>query len=119
MLWLKKGVQGECLKKGGAYRANGHIFIEATEEGLLGALAIQPVSVGVDASNWKYYDPKAQLVFEDCGEVLNHAVLAVAYDADSYIIKNSWATTFGNLGYIHLKRGASTCGVWNNMVIPA
>lgn len=40
MLWLKKGVQGECLKKGGAYRANGHIFIEATEEGLLGALAI-------------------------------------------------------------------------------
>jgi len=50
-------VQGTCAIKGGAYKASGHIAIDATEEALIAAIQNQPVSVGVDATNWKYYDP--------------------------------------------------------------
>jgi C1A family cysteine protease len=47
---------------------------------------------------------------------MNHAVLAVGYTADYYIVKNSWTTAWGNQGYIHLKRG-NTCAVWTHMTI--
>lgn len=61
-----------------------------------------PVSVGVDATNWKAYGPKSDKVFSDCASELNHAVLAVGYDKDSIKIKNSWSTGWGHDGYIYL-----------------
>ena len=48
---------------------------------------------------------------------MNHAVLAVGYTDDHYIIKNSWTTAWGDNGYIKLKR-ANTCGIHNTMIIP-
>ncbi len=60
------------------------------------------MSVGVDAGGWKYYDPKTAKVFNNCGDNLNHAVLAVGYDEFSIKIKNSWGPAWGDTGYIHL-----------------
>lgn len=74
---------------------------------MAGALQEGPVSVAVDASNWKNY---VSGVFDDCATGLNHAVLAVALADDHYVIKNSWTTRWGENGYIKLKRG-NTCGV--------
>jgi C1A family cysteine protease len=82
--------------------------------GLIGAIQLHPVSVAVDATNWKNYKGG---VFSDCDVKMNHAVLAVGYADDHYIIKNSWTTGWGENGYIKLKR-ANTCGVLNTMVIP-
>jgi C1A family cysteine protease len=53
---------------------------------------------------------------EDCGTKLNHAVLAVGYDEDSLIIKNSWGTDWGLDGFIRIKHG-NTCGVYEDMVV--
>ena len=66
----------------------------------------------MDASNFKYYNPSAKAVFDDCtNTTLNHDILAVGY-TDSYIIvKNSWDKDWGIDGYIHLARGKDTCGV--------
>lgn len=42
---------------------------------------------------------------------MNHAVLAVGYDAyGNWIIKNSWGTYWGESGYMRLAPG-DTCGV--------
>jgi len=111
-------VQGTCAIKGGAYKANGHVALDTTEEALIAQLQIQPVSVTVDATNWKYYDPSTEEIFSDCETTLNHAVLAVGYTGDYLKIKNSWSPSWGKAGFIHLKRGANTCGVWNNNVVP-
>ncbi|CAK60392.1 unnamed protein product (macronuclear) [Paramecium tetraurelia] len=112
-----KGVQGSCQIKGGAYRIKGAVQLEATEEALISYLNEGPVSVGVDATNWQYYNPSDEKVFSTCDSSLNHAVLAVGYDKNSLKIKNSWSAQWGDRGYIHLKRDGNTCGVYNTNVV--
>eukprot|EP00919_Chromeraceae_sp_WS-2016_P028963 GHVR01068726.1.p1 GENE.GHVR01068726.1~~GHVR01068726.1.p1 ORF type:complete len:125 (+),score=7.34 GHVR01068726.1:1126-1500(+) len=75
-----------------------------------------PVSICVDASNWSLYRSG---VFSNCGTSnLNHAVLLVGYASDStWIVKNSWGTTWGEQGYIRLSAG-NTCGLGNHALIP-
>lgn len=55
-------------------------------------------------------------VFDTCSypaNGVNHAVLAVGWGTENgipyWIIKNSWGTSFGNKGFINVKRG--TCGI--------
>ena len=73
--------------------ANPTSIEKGSELALAQAIATQgPISVGIDADSTSFqlyedgvYDEK------DCSSTnLNHAVLAVGYDANSYIIKNSW-----------------------------
>jgi C1A family cysteine protease len=76
---------------------------------LKAAIKVYPVSVAVDATNWNTY--KQNTIFNNCAKSLNHAVLAVGYDANgNWIIKNSWGTTWGNKGFMTLAAG-DTCGV--------
>ncbi|NDW60087.1 hypothetical protein G0P98_26810 [Yangia sp. PrR004] len=72
------------------------------------AIKVYPVSVAVDATNWSSYKSGT---FSNCAKSLNHAVLAVGYDASgNWIVKNSWGTTWGVKGFITLASG-DTCGV--------
>lgn len=43
---------------------------------------------------------------------LNHGVLLVGYfsEDDSWLVKNSWGTKWGEKGYIRLQ-GGNTCGI--------
>ena len=109
-----KAVKGSCTTQGGSYKISGQNAVAASDAGLVGALQNHPVSVAVDATNWKNY---VSGVFSDCDTALNHAVLAVGYGKDHYIVKNSWTTGWGEAGYIRLAR-ANTCGVLNTMVVP-
>ena len=72
------------------------------------------MSVAVDASNWSQYKSG---IFSNCAKSLNHAVLAIGYYADgTWIIKNSWAASWGENGNIRLQAG-DTCGVTQDAVI--
>jgi len=83
---------------------------------LTNSLAKQPVSICVDASNWSLYKTG---VFSNCGKTnLDHAVLAVGIDASGiWKVKNSWATSWGEQGFIRLAAG-NTCGIAQHAIIP-
>jgi len=84
-------------------------------DSLLSAITQQPVSIAVDAESWQFYSGG---VFSDCGESLDHGVLAVGYDTSSnYIVKNSWGESWGESGYITLAAG-NTCGLANAASYP-
>ncbi|XP_044462427.1 zingipain-2-like [Mangifera indica] len=88
------------------------------EKALLQAVAKQPVSVAIDASGIKYYSSG---VFDgDCGTSLNHAVTIIGYgtadDGTEYwLIKNSWGESWGENGYMRIKKDADAaeglCGL--------
>jgi C1A family cysteine protease len=76
---------------------------------LMTAVKSQPVSVGVDASNWSPYQSG---VFDNCESSINHGVLLVGVANNSYwIVKNSWGTSWGENGFIRLGGGKSTCAI--------
>lgn len=88
---------------------------------LKGAVAMQPVSVAVqaDSSVFQHYS-SGVLTDSRCGTSLNHGVLAVGYGTENgqkyWLVKNSWGTGWGDNGYIKIARTESTndagiCGI--------
>lgn len=83
---------------------------------LKNAVVRQPISVVIDASKWQFYKFG---VFDGCpdGSDIDHAVLLVGYDAEAWIVKNSWGSKWGDGGYIRLKMG-NQCGILNEATYP-
>ena len=95
------------------------------ESVLMGAIAMTPLSLSVDASDDKIWQSYAGgVVTESCpcnkDSCLDHGVTAIGYGTsgqnDFYLIKNSWGTDWGMSGYILLGRGpkygpGGQCGV--------
>lgn len=73
------------------------------------AIQKEPVSVGVDASNWSTYRSG---VFSNCGKSINHMVLLVGVLGGNWKVKNSWGASWGEQGFIRLA-GGNTCGICN------
>jgi C1A family cysteine protease len=48
---------------------------------------------------------------QECGEGAGHAVAAVGYSSDYWIIRNSWGPSWGQQGYIYFKKGSNLCGM--------
>lgn len=78
-----------------------------------------PVSVGIDASHRSFSFYSFGVYYEPlCGskpEDLDHAVLAVGYGTMNgqayWLIKNSWSTHWGNIGYVLMSQKDNNCGV--------
>jgi len=82
----------------------------SSENTLVAQLNNFPVSVAVDASGG-FQSYKGGVFSGPCGSALNHAVLAVGYTGQYYIVKNSWGTSWGSGGYIMMARGKNLCGI--------
>jgi len=84
------------------------------ESDLLGLLNQSPFGVGIDATNWQFYD-SGILTAAECGTSHDSVVLAVGYDisnsAPYWILRNYWGTDWGEQGYIRLQYGTNTCGI--------
>ncbi|XP_006661546.2 zingipain-2-like [Oryza brachyantha] len=90
----------------------------SSEAALKNRVSKQPVSVGVSASE-SYVLYKGGVYAGPCNTSLNHAVLAVGYGTtaegvDYWIVKNSWGASWGEGGYMRMKRGVGKeglCGI--------
>lgn len=88
---------------------------------LQAAVALQPVSIAIQANQFSFQFYKSGIIKSGCGTQLDHGVLIVGYDTDAYsvpywIVKNSWGTSWGQDGYVYILRSSSTndpgvCGI--------
>jgi C1A family cysteine protease len=110
-----KPQQGTCLNKTGPFKISGYTNVTTCGD-LSTAIVGRPVSVAVDATNWSAYK---QGVFSNCATRLNHGVtlVGVSEESQSWVIKNSWGTGWGEKGLIRLAKG-NTCGVCNMASYP-
>jgi hypothetical protein len=101
-----------------------HHTIVANETDLMYAVAQQPVSVAIYSSVGSFGTYTGGIWYDkDCEDVtaqmLDHAVLIVGYGTekgeDYWIVKNSWATKWGEDGYIRMRRNVKSptglCGI--------
>jgi len=110
-----KAVVGSCQINSGDFKNKGFTDVPKGDvDQLAAAVNKQPISVAVDASKFQFYESG---IFDDCSTTLDHGVLLVGYTPDAWIIKNSWSTSWGEQGYIRLKRG-NTCGLANTASYP-
>lgn len=83
------------------------------EQDSIAALNNGVLATSVHSTNNFFYYKKGILRDTLCDPIrLNHAVTAVAYTAQWYLIKNSWGAKWGQGGFIKLARNHHNCGVW-------
>jgi len=91
-------------------RIESWVKVPCTDEGLMTAIAHQPVSVAIEADQRDFQLYKSGVFTGKCGTTIDHGVLAVGYgienDQEYYLVKNSWGTTWGDQGYIKLAKGS-------------
>lgn len=104
---------------------------ESDEHGLLASIVLQPTSIAMQADSLSFQLYSGG-VFDDpdCGSEgeIDHGVLAVGFGLDEesghkYIkVKNSWGDSWGEGGYIRLKRWSKnqwgTCAILRIMTAP-
>ena len=94
------------------------------------AIALQPVSVAVEADQNSFQLYSGGVLTAACGANLDHGVLAVGYGTDStsgnqfWKVNNSWGADWGVNGYILLGKGktynggAGQCGILSDPSFP-
>lgn len=121
----KSWINGCASKKGlctpvNHTRVETFIDVENTVEGLVEAIANQPVSVAIEADKRSFQFYKSGVYSdEECGNKLDHGVLAVGYGrengTDYFLVRNSWGAKWGDEGYIKLAQVSETvngtCGI--------
>jgi len=94
-------------------------------KGLANALEETPVSVCVNAGTWNDYTGGV-LSNAACGpngmDYQDHCVMATGFNTTAptpyWIVRNSWATTWGMEGYVYLEMAKNTCGLADDTTIP-
>ncbi|MCS6760420.1 MAG: C1 family peptidase [Candidatus Devosia euplotis] len=107
-----KGVKTSCKKTkcNGKAKDKGHAVVKKTEAAMYSALKHGPISIAVDASTWSSYRGG---VVTSCGKGMNHAVVLAGYQSstNAWIVRNSWGRSWGESGYIRLRKGKNVCNL--------
>ncbi|CAH2034234.1 unnamed protein product [Thlaspi arvense] len=98
------------------------------ERALLEAVSRQPVSVGIAASAASFIHYSSGVYnAPDCGTNVNHAMTLVGYGTSPegiryWLAKNSWGKTWGENGFIRLRRDVEwpqgMCGIAQFAALP-
>ena len=76
--------------------------------------------MAVDSNSYAFFSYSSGIIDSNCGTALDHAVTVVGYGAQNgipyWIVKNSWGASWGENGYVRIKRdltngGAGVCGI--------
>ncbi len=77
-----------------------------------------PVSVCVDAEPWQHYTGGIMTASSGCLKGYNdldHCVQLVGHNSAGatpyWLVRNQWATNWGQAGYIYLQKGINLCGI--------
>merc|ERR1711908_101243 len=92
---------------------------------LAAALEETPVSICVNAGAWNDY-VGGVMSSSQCGSMAaddqDHCVMATGFNTTApkpyWIVRNSWASTWGEKGYIYLEYSKNTCGLADDATIP-
>lgn len=118
-----KGFDDTCEEqkiKHHAVNITGYKNVPANDEkSLQAAVAVQPVSVAVDASGYEFQLYSNGVFTGYCAHQLNHGVTIVGFGETSgkeyWLVKNSWGAGWGESGYIMLERNSDDnrgkCGI--------
>ncbi|KAG7642267.1 Peptidase C1A papain C-terminal [Arabidopsis suecica] len=79
------------------------------EEALVQAVSQQPVSMGIEGTGAAFRHYSGGIFNGECGTDLHHAVTVVGYGMSEegtkyWVVKNSWGETWGENGYMRIKR---------------
>jgi len=125
------GSNGKCQYNSGdvVFKNTGYTNVQANNaNALMTAIAQQPTLVGIEADQNVFQLYTGGVIQSGCGASLDHAVTAVGYGSyngiNSFIVKNSWGTTWGVQGYVYISTnaeangGAGVCGILSCPVYP-
>merc|ERR1719174_2400911 len=92
---------------------------------LAAALEETPVSICVNAGAWNDYTGGV-MTSSQCGSMAadyqDHCVQATGFNTTAptpyWIVRNSWASGWGEKGYIYLEMAENTCGLTDDATIP-
>jgi C1A family cysteine protease len=111
----KNGITGSCNvpADSGVAMVSSYVKVGTTNEDIMAAIDLKPVSVAVDAMFPAFQFYTSGVVTQNCGHLLDHAIMAVGYGTDPvygayFLCRNSWGSSWGDQGY--LKIGQSTTG---------
>lgn len=116
------GVNSACaLPTGSKPKAGITGFVKLPENNytaLLNAVfEFGPIAISVDASNWHAYESGVFTEYKTNPDI-NHAVVLVGFGEENgqkyWIVRNSWAPSYGEAGYIRVERNdndEALCGM--------
>lgn len=101
-------------------------LIPASYKAMMSAVMQQPVSVSIEADKDVFHQYTSGVVTGACGQMPDHGVLVVGYGTDPKLgdywkIKNSWGASWGEKGFVRVKRGGSwrgECAILNSPSYP-
>jgi cathepsin L len=104
-----------AIPRGGV---TGYKSVGQSTDSLKSALQTGPVSVAIEADQMAFQLYSGGVLSSGCGTNLDHGVLAVGYDSNSFKVKNSWGTSWGNNGYLQISQSGNTCGIHSDASYP-
>jgi len=112
------GRDGTCKKGCQAVAKCGNARTSSGENALLTMVNSVPTSIALSVSGG-FQSYKSGVFSGPCPGQVNHAVLAVGYTDQYWIVKNSWGTGWGSSGYIFMARGKNLCQMAGNNATPS
>jgi cathepsin L len=112
------GRDGSCKKTCSAVAKCGASRTSSGENALLSMVNSMPTSIALSVSGG-FQSYKGGVFNGPCSGQVNHAVLAVGYTDQYWMVKNSWGGSWGSGGYIWMARGKNLCQMAGNNALPS